>query len=252
MTIGRYWMSGLVASGAVMVPYIAVNFVLGRLVTRFRAPEWWRLWMLCALPLLVAIPAIVMTVNEPVLPLRNAVQVTAVLLIGLALALRLGRPAAVHPLGYVLLMIDGAALACLLMALRAAESYPDALARGNLGLIYRFLAVLGVGIGLLIVMTATYYAWRRARIPDAVSCLVAGMNIHYLFLPLYHHLCWCKDDGSWMDPDYFAYIPAAGNYFASNVIFQIAVWVAVALVALGVTRLRLWLCRRHIAPDRSR
>jgi hypothetical protein len=36
VTASRYWMSGLVASGAVMVPYIAINFVLGRVVKTFR------------------------------------------------------------------------------------------------------------------------------------------------------------------------------------------------------------------------
>jgi hypothetical protein len=241
VTIGRYWMSGLVASGAVMIPYLALNVVLGRAVRTYRAPEWWRLWILCAIPLTMAIPATVMTVNQPVLPLRNAVQVTASLLIGLALAVRLGRYAAAQPIGTAMLMIDGMGLACVLMSLRAAESYPNWLGRGNTAAIYRFLAVLAVGIGLPIAMTAAYAWWRRARKPDARSLLVAGMSVHYLFLPLYHHLCWCKDDGSWLDADYFAYIPAAGNYFSSDVLFQIGVWAAVALVALSVTRLRSWL-----------
>jgi hypothetical protein len=244
VTVGRYWMSGLVASGAVMVPYLAINLVLGHVARTFRAPEWWRLWIVCTVPLLIAIPAIVMTVNDPVLPLLNAAQVITVTLMGLAFAVMLGRVAAERPATYVLLMIDGLALACLLMSLRAAESYPHWLHRGNRAAVYRFLAVMAVGIGLLIVMTAVYYGWRRARVPNSGSLLVAGLSIHHLFLPLYHHLCWCKDYGSWTDPDYFAYIPAAGNYFSRNSLFQIGVWVAVALVALGVTRLRLSLSGR--------
>jgi hypothetical protein len=247
VTVGRYWMSGLVASGAVMAPYSAANFVLGRVVRWFRAPEWWRLWVLCAIPLLIAIPAIVMTVNEPVLPPLNAAQVTAATLIALAFAVRLGRVAAGRPVAYILLMIDGLALACLLMALRALESYPRWLARLSTGPIYRFLAVLAVGVGLLIVMTAVYAWWRRVETPAFGSLIIAAVDIHYLFLPVYHHLCWCKDDGSWTDPDYFAYIPAAENYFSRSVLFQLAVWATVAMVALGVTRLRLWLCQRGIA-----
>jgi hypothetical protein len=202
--------------------------------------------MLCAIPLLIAIPAIVMTVNNPVLPFRNAAQVTAVTLIGLAFAVMLGQDAAERPVACILLMSDGVALACLLISLRAAESYPSWLARGNTGSIQRFLAVLAVGAGLLIVMTAVYAWWRRARTPDSASWIVAGVGIHYLFLPIYHHLCWCKDEGSWTDADYFAYIPAADNYFSRGILFQIGVWLAVALVALGVTRLRLWLSGRRV------
>ncbi len=243
VTASRYWMSGLVASGAVMVPYIAVNFVLGRVVKTFRAPAWWRLWILCAIPLLIAISAIVMTVNDPVLPLSNAAQVTAVTLIGLALAVMLGQVAAKRPLAYILLMIDGFALACLLSSLVRFEYYPRWLARGNTGVIYRHLAVVTVGIVLLIIMTAFYYFWRRAAIPSALAWFIAGLDIVYLFLPLYHHLCWCKDYGSWTDPDYFAYIPDADNYFARSALFQIGVWIAVALIALGLTRLRLWLSK---------
>jgi hypothetical protein len=95
-------------------------------------------------------------------------------------------------------------------------------------------------------MTAVYAWWRRARTPDSASWIVAGVGIHYLFLPLYHHLCWCKDDGSWTDPDYFVYIPSADNYFSRSVLFQVGVWAGVALVALGVTRLRLWLSQRRL------
>jgi hypothetical protein len=239
-------MSGLVASGAVMVPYSAINLVLGWVIKTYRAPTWWRLWILCTVPLLIAIPAIVMTVNDPVLPLFNAAQVTAVTLIGLAFAVMLGWVAAERPVAYFLLMSDGVALACLLMSLRAAESYASWLARGNTASIYRFLAVLAVAAGLLVVMTAVYAWWRRARTPDSASWIVAGVGIHYLFLPLYHHLCWCKDDGSWTDPDYFVYIPSADNYFSRSVLFQVGVWAAVALVALGVTRLRLRLSQRRL------
>jgi hypothetical protein len=245
VTVSRYWMSGLVASGAVMVPYIALNLVLGRVVKTFRAPKWWRLWILCAVPLLIVVPAIVMTVNDPVLPLVNAAQVTVVALIGLALAMALGRIAAKRPAAYILLMVDGFALACLLSSLASLEDYPRWLGRGSTGVIYRHLAVFAVGIVLLIIMTALYYWWRRTGIPSAAACFIAGLNIHYLFLPLYHHLCWCKDDGSWTDPDYFAYIPDADNYFARSALFQIGVWMAVALIAFGLTRLRPWLSRRR-------
>jgi hypothetical protein len=190
-----------------------------------------------------------MTVNDPVLPLINAVQVTAVLLAGLALAVVLGQYAAGHPLDYVLLMVNGFALACLLLALGIVESYQRWLARGSMGPIYISVAVFAVGIGLSLVMTTVYYVWRRTRIPGVLAWLVAGFNIKYLFLPICHYLFFGKDDGTWLDPDYFAYIPNADNYFQQSVLVQLGIWIVVALFAFGLTRLRLWLRQRRVAAQ---
>jgi hypothetical protein len=45
ITSSRYWMSGLVVSGAVMVLYIAANWLLGRIVANYRAPAWQCVWL---------------------------------------------------------------------------------------------------------------------------------------------------------------------------------------------------------------
>jgi len=248
MTVGRYWMSGLVASGAAMVLYVAAHLVLGRAVVAFRPPEPWRVWALCAVPLLVALPAIVMTVNDPVLPLVNAVQVTAATSIGLALAVVLGPYATERPAAYILLMIDGLPLALLLVSLIGFESYPRWLARGRTAMIYTHLAVLAAGAVALAVTTAAYYVWPRLRVPGAAAWFVAGAQVAYLFLPLNHYLFWCKDDGTWLDADYFSYIPSADNYFAHSALVQVGIWVAVGLIALGVTWLRRRLIGRREGP----
>ncbi len=246
VTASRYWMSGLVASGAVMVLYIAANLVLGRVLKRFRPPTWWRLCVLCAIPLSIAIPAIVMTVNDPVLPLANGAQVTAVTLIGLALVVMLGQLAAKRPLAYILLMIDGLGLACLLLSLIRLENYALWIYRGGMGTTYGYLvlALIVLGVGWMIVMTAFRY-WRRTQAPSAAAWLVAGLDIAYLLLPLSHHLFASRDYGSWAAPAYFGYISDADNFFARSLPLQIGVWIAVALIALGFTRLRLWLAEHR-------
>jgi hypothetical protein len=71
VTAGRYWMAGLVAGGAVQVCYLATNLVLGRLTPAYQAPVWWRVWLLSAIPSTLILPALTMTVNDPVLPLSN-------------------------------------------------------------------------------------------------------------------------------------------------------------------------------------
>lgn len=244
VTASRYWMSGLVAAGAVMVANTAANLVLGRAARGYRAPVWWRLWLLCAAPLGVAIPTIVMTVNDPVLPPVHAAQVTAALLAGLAVALAPGQRAAEAPTGCGLLLVDGLALALVLVALAAVGDLPRWLARGSTAAIYAFFGMLAAGAAGLLAMTMLYGWRRRTAVPGARHLLLAGLGVAYLFLPLCHHLFFCTDRGSWADPGYFAYIPDADNYFARDIVPQIAVWAAVALVALGVTRLRLWLRRR--------
>jgi hypothetical protein len=244
VTASRYWMTGLVAGGAVMVLYAAVNFALGRIAKSYRPPDWRRVWALCAVPLLIIVPAIVMTANQPTLPLRNAVQVVVALLAALALAVLPGEVAARRPVGGLLLAVDGLGMAFLLMGLRAGESLRRVTAARGAGMLVYAGLILVFGLGALAVMTAVYRLWRQLRIPDALSLFVAGLSVHYLFLPLLHHLFFSTDEGSWTDPGYFTYISDADNYFARSALYQVGVWIVMALAALGVTRLRRWLRSR--------
>jgi hypothetical protein len=53
-----------------------------------------------------------------------------------------------------------------------------------------------------------------------------------------HHLFFSTDEGNWLDPDYFTYIPSADNYFARSVWLQIGVWLVVLGIVMGLSRLR--------------
>lgn len=237
ITASRYWMAGLVAAGAVMIPYVALNCVLGRLFRSFSAPVWWRLWLLCAVPLLIAIPLLVMTVNDPVLPLANAVQVIAATLIGLALALAPGKVAAEKPFTLTWLAVDGTALAFLLLFLTYIERISTRPAPGSIA---SFIALAVIGLGMLVVMTA-FYGWRRIQAPDGVTWFVSGLIIAYLFLPLCHYLFAGGGEGS----SHFAYITDSANFFADNALIQIAAWGIVLVLALGMTWLRQRLLLRR-------
>jgi len=100
-------------------------------------------------------------------------------------------------------------------------------------------------------MTAVYSLWRRAEPPSAMTALVAGLDVAYLLLPLVHHLFVSTDEGTWLDPGYFTYIPSADNYFARSAWVQIGVWGTVAAIALGIRRLRVWISRRQETGRRS-
>ncbi|MCA9911506.1 MAG: hypothetical protein KC519_22785, partial [Anaerolineae bacterium] len=183
ITASRYWMSGLVTAGAVLVPYVLSHFVLGRIMRTFRTPDWRHVWLRCAVPLAVTIPLMVMTVNDPVMPITTAAQITVVMLIGLALALMSGRLAAERPLDFIWLALDGIAPAFLLLILVSVEDLARWQARGEARYINMFIIVSIGGMFGLLVMTALRW-WRRMKPPTSWAWLVSSLVIAYLLLPL--------------------------------------------------------------------
>jgi hypothetical protein len=233
VTSSRYWMSGLVACGIVMVVYVGVNWLLGRISARrqrdYGPPAWQRVWGLCALPLTVGIPVITMSFNWPTLPLANSVACVAATLIGLALALSSGSWAAQRPVDLAWLALDALGLMPVLLLLRAVE-LP---ARGlSVPVPLLWLIAIGgpaSGVVWLGVMTGLR-AWRRRSSPDATTLFVAGVCQSYLLMPLVHHL--------FSTPPGYRYISTASNFFAFNPGLQLLVFLVAAALAIGATRLR--------------
>ncbi len=234
MTRSRYWMAGLVATGVVMVVYIAVNWVLGRIAHRrgqnYRPPAWWRVWVLCALPLIIGIPAITMTRNAPTMPFGLAAACVIATLAGLALALLPGEWAARRPIDLIWLALDGIGLMPILLLLRSVELPGRGVSVSMpLAILFAFGGLLA-GIAWLGVMTVLR-AWRRRPTPPAGALLAAGLCLSYLLMPLVHHL--------FATPPGWRYISTASNFFAFNPILQLAVFAVAAGTAVVVTRLRV-------------
>ncbi|MBL8055115.1 MAG: hypothetical protein JNK29_00385 [Anaerolineales bacterium] len=229
VTSSRYWMAGLVAAGAVLVGYSAAVGIVGRLWRGFEAPAGWRVWALCAGPLLLGIPAITLTVNTPTLPPALAAACTAAALAGLAPAALAGEWAARRPGDLAWLAADGLALVPALTLMRAIElpgrglSVTLPVAWGvALGGVVAGLVWLGIMSGLR--------AWRRRPAPAAPAVLLAGLAISYLFFPLVHHLI--------ATPPGFRYITTASNFFAFGPAVQALALGVAAAQAGGITWLR--------------
>ena len=162
VTASRYWMAGLVAGGIVMTLYTAACWLLGRLVKGYRPPPWWKVWASSSVPLLVGIPLITKSVNNPTLPLRHAVQTTLFTVLGLGLALTPGRMAAERPWALALLSLDGWAIAGILLSVAMLERVAWLQSRG--GIWTWSLLVVGAGFAgavvLLLVLTGVRL-WRR-------------------------------------------------------------------------------------------
>jgi hypothetical protein len=228
VTGSRYWMAGLVASGAVMVLYAAANWLLGRLSADYCPPSWWRVWALCAVPLLIGIPLITLTANEPTLPLANAAQITLVTLAGLALALLPGKMAARRPWNLVWLAADGWGLMLVMSTIISLERIQRWLERGGTRWVRMTVVVFLAGVAWLLIVTGAR-VWRRTPVLRATEVFIAGLCVAYLLMPLLHHV---------MFTDGYYYISDSDNFFATNVALQIVTWLIAAAMVAGVTRLR--------------
>ena len=235
VTRSRYWMSGLVAAGVVMVLYSGACWLLGRLSADYHPPSWWLTWIWTATVLAVGIPLITATVNQPPLPLGYAAQVMVTTLTGLALALVPGSMAARRPIYLLGLALDGTAVMIILYFCGKLDSAGRWWTNGDWWRAGIIIGGVSVGIAGLLIMTALRIGLRR-EIPGTITEMVAGLNV-FLLLPLVHYLFVGIIDG------YF-YISNAANFFASTVWYQAFALLLTALFVWLVTQLRRYLVRR--------
>jgi hypothetical protein len=228
-TSGRYWMSGLVAAGIVMILYIAANWLRARLAVSFRPSTWWHVWTFSLLPIGVGIPIITMTVNSPTLPPALAAACAVSAMLGLAVALLPGKWAAERPRDLLWLAADSLGLVPPLVLLHAVE-FTSRRSAANDGSAWILVGVTIV-IGLVwLVAVGELRLWRRKGSPNAATLFLAGIALSYLVLPLLHYLLFAPAD--------FRYISAAENFFASSIGLQALAFGVAAAMAIAVTRLR--------------
>ena len=171
-----------------------------------------------------------MTANRPALPFGNALPVTLVTLIGLALALSPGRIAAQDPAGLFLLALDGFGLMLIVLIVSQIPRLMELSSRGMVGFIV--VAILGLAAGLFLLMFSTaIYKWRRKTIPGSLMVLTAGLCVAYPLMALVHHLYVGLTGG------YF-YISDGDNFFARSLWPNLLAWLLAAVLALIITKLR--------------
>ncbi len=233
VTRGRYWMAGLVASGIVMAAYVFVNWAVGRATTnggrRYTAPAWWRVWAVCAPMVTVGVPLITMGVNEPTLPPGLAGACVVATLAGLGLALLPGKVAAERPMKIVWLALDGMGLMPPLVLIRALE-LPG---RGLISPAAAWGAALGgiLGGGIWLLMVTAIRSRQQGPHPSAGSVLLSGLGVSYILMPLVHHLL--------ATPPGYRYISTSSDFFADRAGLQLVAVLVAAVMALGVTWLRV-------------
>lgn len=236
MTSSRYWMSGLVAAGAVMALYTAANWLRGQVAAwhkkHFTPSTWWQVWLLGAIPIGIGIPAITMTVNSPTLPPALAAACVVATLLGLAVALLPGKWAAERPLELTWLVADGVGLMPALLLLRVVELPGRGLSVSNSAAWLFAIGGLLAGSFLLAGMSMLRI-WRHKETPSAGALLLAGLGLSYVLMPLVHHLL--------ATPPAYRYISTASNFFAFNLGIQFLAVIVASGLAVAVTNGRRWL-----------
>lgn len=230
-TVSRYWMSGLVTGGIVLVGYSGINWLLGRLgglfYKKYTPPRWGLVWLLCVIPVSLGIGLITTQLNQPTLPPVLAGWCVAATLLALGPALYLGSMTAQAWVNLVWLLLVGAGLTPALLLLRAVE-LP---AQGILSPVPAYgIAIGGTGLGLVwsIGLIRVQSRWLAGFRPgSAGQFLAAGISISYLLLPLTHYLFASS----------IRYMSVADNFFARSWLLQGVVFLIAIGLAFGLERL---------------
>lgn len=228
-TRSRYWMTGLVASGGVMILYTLANWYLGRFAGLFHRtfipPQWWQVWLI-SIPFSGAgILIITMNVNQPTLSFTHAIPCALTAIIGLAFALLPGKIAARQPSRLIWLILAGLGLVPSLLLLRLAELPSRGFVEASVAYPVAFGAVMAGAIWSWGV--TRLYSRRSKCCIKMMELLLAGICLSYLLLPLAHHL--------FLSPPEFRYISNSANFFAFNFHIQLMSWLVALISAFVIT-----------------
>lgn len=246
VTGSRYWMAGLVACAIGLVFYVPVCWLQGQ-VARWRQKPvvtsvWWQTWLLTALPIIIGIPAITMTVNRPTLPPTLAAACVVATLLGLVVLILAGNWAAHRPWDLLWLLIDGMGVMLVLLLLRVIE-----LPSRGLSVSPTTVWIFAVG-GLLggtiwLALMSLLRRWRQTMTPSAIALFMAGAGLSYLVLPLVHFI--------FFTPLEYRYISTASNFFAFNWGLQIVTFIVAFGLAAAATSFRGWLHPRNLQTTQA-
>jgi hypothetical protein len=184
------------------------------------------------------VPAITLTVNQPTLPVAHAARVTLAAVIGLALALGLGQMAAREPAKLLWLAADGLWLFFGPLQFYQVERLGRWLDRGSELYVTLLVTTQVAALGWWTLITLL--GWLRRRpVPSAAQVFFSGLGLAYLFMPLVHHT---------VGTDGYFYITDSDNFLAQSPLVRLAVWLAAAVITIGMT----WLRRRLAAVPSPR
>ncbi|MGM0620013.1 MAG: hypothetical protein ACQETJ_03125 [Bacteroidota bacterium] len=224
VTASRYWMSGLVASGFVLLIYFPINFILFRAKKDY-APPTLKNILLFSLPVLTAGTLIItMTMNQPVLPFLHALKVLLATLLGFVVVLKTVELAGENLLKLILLGADGFALGLIMITTSSLISNINFLSSAQL---YIFLILCALCFGIL-AYTSIFYVWKKFE-TSSLKIFLAAITIAYPFGAVFHYLA--GTDGHY-------YISNSDNFIMRNMWIQLLIWLSGFMIVSGIVKLR--------------
>ncbi len=224
-TASRYFMTGLVASGTILIAYTVFNLVIKKIRHSYQLPDWKIVWKYTCLILALPIFIILTFVGKPPMPILLSFWILVVLFAGLRLALYASNSIVNNFCQSVFAFFGGLALVPILLFIPLGIEFG---LRKSLPAVLVIAPVVSIGIALfgLWIMTLLYRRFKQPY-PSPLNIFLSGLTTAYLLLPLYHYLT--------SRPKYI-YISDSANFFANSIWLQTATF----LVAFGV----IWLVNR--------
>jgi hypothetical protein len=218
-TASRHWMTGLVASGIILIADTLIGMIVKKFHHNYKFPDWKTVWKYSCLSLTVPLLVILTFFGKPPMPILLSLWILIILFCGLRLALYASSFIITNFHRSVWYFFDGLAFLPLLTILSPAIAF--GLIRAAMQTTF-FLVVPAVVIvgGLLWfgVMTLVYRRFKKPY-PTLTDSFLSGLTTSYLLLPLLHYV------GS--RPGYTRYITNSENFLANALWIQLMAYLVV-------------------------
>lgn len=215
-TASRYWMTGLVASGAILVGYTTINLIIKRFRHGYRLPDWQSVWRYSCLILSLPLFIILTFVGKPSIPVLLSFWIIVVLFTGLRLALYVSDFIVSNFRQSVFAFFDGLTLVPILLFIPLGVEFG---LRKSLSALLIITPVVIVGIALFGQwITTLLYKRFKQLFSSSLNVFLSGLTTAYLLLPLYHYLT---------SRSKHIYISDSGNFFANSIWLQVTAFLAV-------------------------
>lgn len=224
-TIGRYLMSGLVASGFVFWGYLLLFYTIKKLYKTNKLPQWQTVWeyiiVISAIPLFI----IIHIMGNPPLPLLLSLGVLVFLYAGIGIVLWSSHKIHANFKKSIWTMLQSITILPLFVLPLYITYYLKKNPENIAGLI---IPVVYFFIGSLLFSLIINVLLRRFKKTSgtAQDIFFFAMLFFYILLPLFHYI--------FLGPTLFSYITDSGNFFAHNLFIQ-AIGLLSAYVVAALT-----------------
>jgi hypothetical protein len=224
MTVGRYWMAGLILSGCLAMIYFFAKLLM-RLIYKELQLNKLKILIFSSCILFPATCVIMMNGKHPVMPLDIALSSAIALIIGLALGLNYVDLLFKKTKTTLITTIYAAGIVPILILFRVIELPAKGILNEKTALLI-FLSVLISGF-LWLSLANRFTRKFRIHMKDT---LTAGFFAAYVVLPMIHYLI--------ATPKGYPYISSSDNFFPDSYLLRIVNWISVTAIVILADKLR--------------